>query len=392
MIQDVAFWLALLAVVPAFWILPGGYRQYFLSAFSLVGLASYDPLSATILLVQSSLVYLLCPKLVRGRTAWLLVAIAGLAAPLILFKAHFASYLTFLGRPQSFGDVLVPLGMSYYVFRLLHVAIDAYRREEFPYSLRDYVSYVFLFPILPAGPIQRLDEFKQRMSTEFTPDHLLYGGTRIVYGLVKQTFLINVILFARDKYASKPVEAINVEMLQTIPYSDLWLILVAAYLTSLLNLSAYTDIAIGASRLFGYTISENFRFPFVAWSLPEFWRRWHITLSNWCQVYVYAPMLGWTRNPYMATIVSFQVMGLWHVFSVNRILWGLFHALGVIGTILWARYLRRPLGSGTFSPAVAILGWGVTQAFVSASWIFVLTEQDNDVVGSLKVLFRLVSG
>ncbi len=183
---------------------------------------------------------------------------------------------------------------------------------------------------------------------------------------------------------------LSTRALEHASYGALWGILALAYVASLLNLSAYTDLAIGTSRLFGFKISENFNYPFIAQSLPDFWRRWHITLSSWCQTYVYSPVLGWSRNPYLALLVSFQVMGLWHAFSVNRVFWGIFHALGVIVASLWHKHARRNKWSWTETPFAIVVAWALTQAFVCASWIFVIAENDEHYLSSLWVLMRLV--
>jgi alginate O-acetyltransferase complex protein AlgI len=293
-------------------------------------------------------------------------------------------------RTGNAGDLIVPLGMSYYTFRLLHVAIDAYRRKSFEYLFQDYVCYVFLFTIIVAGPIQRFDEFLRNTSIAFTKDHLLHGGTRVVFGLIKQTVVIDSVFWIRDEILSRPLGALSLDLLAQMKWQDLWVVLIAAYVSSYLNLSAYTDIAIGSSRLFGFTISENFNWPIAATSITDFWRRWHMTLTGWCQNYVYFPVLGLSRNPYAAIIASFLAIGLWHVMTFNRVAWGCFHAAGVIGVSLLRRTYRKSAARYQQSFIVIGFSWLLTQAFVSASWIFVIAERSNDLKGSLSILLRLI--
>ena len=100
-------------------------------------------------------------------------------------------------------------------------------------------------------------------------------------------------------------------------------------------------MAIGLSMLFGIRIAENFRFPLLAANLSDFWKRWHISLSSWCQTYIYLPALGITRNPYLAILATFVVMGLWHAISWQWLCWGLWHAFGLMVHLRWRRWTRN---------------------------------------------------
>lgn len=392
MIQDGVFWIGLFAATLIYWLLPAAFRRLFLAALSLAALLYYDVVSSGFLLAFSALLYATAPAIARD--AWyslplLLLNVTALLLPLIAFKSAIVLLLDPTIQTASAGDLLVPLGMSYYVFRLLHIALDSYRRKAFEYSFQDYACYVFLFTIIVAGPIQRFDDFLRQASHTFIGDHLLHGGTRIAFGLIKQTFVIDTAFWLRDKALSKSIGVVSFDLLGQLRWRELWVVLIIAYVTSYLNLSAYTDIAIGSSRLFGFTISENFRWPVAATSITDFWRRWHMTLTNWCQTYVYFPVLGWSRNPSIAIAASFLAIGLWHVLTLNRVAWGCFHAAGVIGVSLWRKIARKY--DFEFGNSIMVLGlsWLLTQAFVSASWIFVLAERSNDVGASMKVLLRL---
>lgn len=393
MIQDGVFWIGLLAATAVYWLLPAAVRRLFLAALSLAALFYYDAFSSVCLLAYAALLYLTGPVIARGgryALPLLLLNVTTLLLPLIAFKSALVLVLDPTMRTGNAGDLIVPLGMSYYTFRLLHVAIDAYRRQSFDYLFQDYVCYVFLFTIIVAGPIQRFDEFLRDASMAFTTDHLLHGGTRIAFGLIKQTVVIDSVFWLRDAALGRPLGALSVELLAQLRWRELWVVLIAAYVTSYLNLSAYTDIAIGSSRLFGFTISENFNWPVAATSITDFWRRWHMTLTNWCQNYVYFPVLGLTRNPMVAIVASFLAIGLWHVMTLNRVAWGCFHAAGVIGVSLLRRAYRQ--SASGYANSIVVLGfsWVLTQAFVSASWIFVIAERSNDLGASFAVLLRLV--
>jgi alginate O-acetyltransferase complex protein AlgI len=280
--------------------------------------------------------------------------------------------------------------MSYYVFRLISVAIDSYRTSEAPTSARNFFSYVFLFTIFVAGPIERYGAFAEQKVSQFESAYLTEGAMRLAAGLVKLTLLIDAIVYVRDG-ALRWETGVNVAaQLPSLGCGELWLALLAAYLTGYLNLSSYTDIAIGSSRLFGFRIMENFSYPIVARSLDDFWRRWHISLTSWCQTYVYSVVLGALRNPYIAVVAAFQVMGLWHVITPNRVAWGLFQAGGIIALFVARRVLgRRRQKTGYAAFLAALSGWFATQAFVVASFVFVVNEQSNDVMSSLRLIPRL---
>lgn len=394
MINDPLFWIVLAVSVAVYWLLPLVPRRLFLAVVGLGLLLFFDPLSAVLLVAMAGLVYASMPLLIAGTRTSGAIAIAlilALIVPLVVFKSGVLLDILKGDRALSAGDVIVPLGMSYYVFRLTHVVIDTYRTQTAGFTPSQYLAYVFLFTIMPAGPIQRVQPFIEGEAQAFHSDHILHGLFRIGIGLVKQIVVLDYLLSARVALTKVP-GTVTLHALETVSYPKLWVLIVVGYLGSLLNLSAYTDIAIGASRLFGFKISENFNYPFIATSLTDFWRRWHITLSGWCQSYVYTPVLGWSRNPYLALLLSFQVMGLWHVLSFNRMSWGLFHAAGVAAVAIQQRYARRlKIKWSDTIPGLA-LSWLLTQAFVSASWIFVIAETEASVSRSWLVLSRLFLG
>ena len=392
MIQDVFFWALVGVTALIYWLIPFKLRTYFLSAVSLAAIVLYDPVSAAFIVAMSVPLYFALPIIARrDRSAEfaLLLAILGLALPLVFLKIASA----YGGTGALLPALLVPLGMSYYVFRLISVAIDVCRTGDPPQSARKFFEYVFLFTIFAAGPIQRYGPYAEQEPDRFHVTYLTEGAMRIATGLVKLTVLVDLILYIRNWLLVWEAPIGATDKLPTLTGVELWVLLVATYLTSYLNLSAYTDIALGTSRLLGFRIMENFDYPIIARSLDDYWRRWHISLTSWCQTYVYSIIVGWLRNPYIAVIAAFQVMGLWHVMTLNRVAWGLFQAAGIIVVFAWRRLRRRgPRQAGRHSVDVlkGLAGWLTTQAFVTAGFMFVVNERSNDVLGSLILLTRLV--
>lgn len=383
MIQEPFFWAFLGLSVALFWTFPLQYRLHLLSLVSIVFIGCYDFISLACLIVTSVLLFFALPTIARrNRLArgYLLGGILLLITPLVALKLG-RSVPELQNSPASWA---VPLGMSYYVFRLIHLMVDTYRTGRYPKSAADYHSYVFMFTIFIAGPIQRYEPFHEERELEFHSGLLAEGFMRIVTGLIKQGVFYYALFRWRDTFSQDtPLPSLDI--------ASQWLYLLIAYIASYINLSAYTDIAIGASRLFGFRIMENFSFPILATSIDDFWRRWHISLSSWCQAYVYAPVLGALRNPYIAVIASFQVMGLWHTMTMNRVAWGLFHAAGFIAVISIRRWTGRKRDKATVNLFAAAAGWIITQAFITLSFVFVVNENSNDVLSSMEIILRMVT-
>jgi alginate O-acetyltransferase complex protein AlgI len=158
-----------------------------------------------------------------------------------------------------------------------------------------------------------------------------------------------------------------------------------------MDFSAYSDIAIGASRLFGIRIMENFDFPILAQNIANFWQRWHMTLGRWCQSYVYMPMIGLTRNPYIAVYCTWLAIGLWHAGSLNWVFWGLYHGTGVAIFVAWGRFKRRK--KWFFLDKIVILRYmsiPVTFLFVSGSGSFTAIYGHGGVYDGFRILAKLI--
>ncbi len=394
MIQNVVFWILFFICPAIFWTLRYKIRFYFLALVSFGLILYLDPYSAILLLVLAAGLYLILPLIAGGGRrglASLAVALAVLIGS-IAYNKYLPLILSELAQaPARPVDLIVPLGMSYYIFKMIHVAVDAYRRGAFAAPAARFFCYLFLFTTFSAGPIQRLDLFLAEEEDEFRWAFLTEGFTRVAFGFVKQFFLIDLVILEL-RYRVVPVAEQTLSFTENLnlPVGQLWLKLLFIYLIGYLNFSAYTDIAIGASRLFGFRISENFNFPIIARSIPEFWQRWHMTLAAWAQAYIYSPLIGATRNPYLAIYASFAVIGIWHAGTLNRLAWGLFHASGVLVVARWRRFARRRglrLGD---SVGGQVAGWVLTQGFVVASMVFVIGEFDNDVLTGGRLLLKLL--
>src|SRR5690606_12379997 len=227
-----------------------------------------------------------------------------------------------------------------------------------------FACYVFLLPIFTAGPIERSDHCLAARESAGRLAATAEGLTRIAHGLIKKFVIGNPVLLPPNAGATDA--RIVLQRLTALPPRKVAGFCALTFLYRYLDFSAYSDIAIGASRLFGLRIMENFNWPILAQNIGAFWKRWHMTLAGWCQSYVYMPTIGLTRNPYVATYATFAAIGLWHSASFGWLAWGLYHATGLSVYGYWNRERRRRKWRGLDRPGWRWVGVPVTLAFVSA--------------------------
>lgn len=391
MIQSGTFWLVLALAVPAYWLIPSKWRPAFLTAVSFGYLASLTIRSTLAAAGWSLLFYYSAGYLrsdsPRARKVLLVLILAALGF-LGAFK-YIPPIVAALGGESLVGRVLVPIGISYYVFKLIHYAVEVHRETLPEHSLMQFLAFMLWFPIFTAGPIERFDQFLQRQDATWKLDLLVEGGTRIVHGLIKKLVIAEVMLVAA--YGDIAGGGALLAELPELSTARVWAYLAVTYLYIYMDFSAYTDIAVGCSRLFGLRIMENFRWPIVANSIGDFWRRWHISLSRWVQYYIYLPVMALTRKPYLSALASFTVIGLWHAGTLLRLSWGLYHFAGVAALMIWNTAKRKKKWNAfSRGPAWNALAIVVTQLFVTGSMAFLVVEESGGLKDGFRVLAKLV--
>ncbi len=237
----------------------------------------------------------------------------------------------------SFIDIALPIGISFYTFQIISYEIDVYKGSvPVEKNLLNFATYVFLFPQLIAGPIVRYSDVKEELSNrKHSFDGFGEGVNRFIIGLSKKVIIANNI-----------GELINI-LTSTSEASILlyWILAICYMLQIYFDFSGYSDIAIGLGKMIGFKFPENFNYPYVATSITDFWRRWHITLSTWFKDYVYIP-LGGNRTGTGKTIRNILIVwiltGLWHGASWNFVVWGLyFGIILIIEKFLLKKYLDK---------------------------------------------------
>lgn len=308
--------------------------------------------------------------------------LSGLESLLALLLPGSTSPVGFFGIP----DILFPVGLSFYTFQGLSYAIDHYRNpEQPPECFLDVLLFVSFFPTIMAGPIMRAHQFFPQLVPHETDSRSLQEGFALILsGLFKKVVIASYLSehIVRDVFLSPEF------------YSS-WTILAAVYAYSIqifCDFSGYSDMAIGIGRLMGYKLPENFRSPYLAFNLQDFWRRWHITLSLWLRDYLYIPLGGSKRgNRYLNLVITMGLGGLWHGSYARFLVWGLLHGLGLAVVHAFQQYRPAVLrtkeeSSRLFRYGMKALAWLLTFHFVSFLWVFFRAE---DMDRSLEILRRI---
>jgi alginate O-acetyltransferase complex protein AlgI len=339
-------------------------RQCVLIVASLVFYGWWDARFIILLVGQISASWLLAWIAARIDKSWPLYAgIVLNLASLATFKYLdflLASVQALIGVELPRAHILLPIGISFFSFQLISYLVDRLRDDAPIYPFRPFALFVLLFPHLIAGPIVRHNE----LVPQFALDPLRPGlWQRIGTGLVLFTIGFAKKVLVADKLADLADPLFARATHEWLSFGDAWTAALAFSFQLFLDFSAYTEMAIGIALLFGLLLPENFRRPYLSTSLRDFWRRWHISLSNFIRDYLYIPLGGSRNGPVVyvfATLVAMAICGLWHGAGWTYVAWGVWHGLGLIVCHAW-QSLRRPL------PTFA--GWAVTMLFVLIGWV-----------------------
>jgi len=394
MITTAGYWLLVVVGVPVFWLVPGKFRYGFLAAASglyLVSLGGSAVVSIGLLLFWSTICYATAPRLAAGEKRYLLPAIViGVLACLVYFK-YMPSLVQAVFGESVMATVALPLGISFFTFKLIHYVIEVKRGNITNRSAQQFFCYMLLFPIFSAGPIERFDHFLKHQEGRFSKAAFVEGVTRIYQGLIKKLVIADMAL--PQLYSVLTHRELSAQTfvgnLDSYSPHGAWLFLAMNFLIAYLDFSSYSDIAIGTSRLFGIHIMENFDWPILATSVGDFWKRWHMTLAGWCQAYLYMTVIGLTRRPYLAIFMTFVAMGLWHAGSFNWIAWGVWHATGVAVYVTFLRFKRNKTFVG--AKVAALVTIPATFMFVTAGSAFTFAHPEISIGEGFRVWLRLFS-
>jgi len=261
----------------------------------------------------------------------------------------------------AWTSVTLPIGISFYTFQTMSYTLDLARgRGVVLKRISDFGLYVSFFPQLVAGPIVRYHEiYEEIIERSVSIDRFSAGAARFMVGLSKKVIVADQVATIADRvFAVDPT---------SLAATDAWVGILAYTVQIYFDFSGYSDMAIGLGHMFGFAFPENFRRPYSAVSITDFWRRWHITLSNWFRDYVYIPLGGSRVKPrrvYLNLVLVFLVTGLWHGANWTFVVWGTYH--GAI--MLIERQLgQRPVEGDSVS--YASLRRAATLLLVMVGWV-----------------------
>ena len=326
------------SLLALYFILPFKFKNGCLLAFSLLFYAWGESVYILVMLASIAFNFLmgLCiDKAVDGqcgtkRKGLLLLGIGGNLALLVYFKYAvllFSSLgISTLANIDT-SAIHLPIGISFFTFQAITYLVDLYRREiEVQKNIKDLALYICLFPQLIAGPIVRYATVAKALTSRVsTIDDIHYGVRRFIIGLAKKMLIANPMGYLADQ-----IFILNNNEITT-PLA--WIGITAYTLQIFFDFSAYSDMAIGLGRIFGFHFPENFNYPYIAKSITEFWRRWHMSLSSWFRDYLYIP-LGGNRagqvRTYFNLFIVFALCGFWHGASWTFLAWGIYHGIFLI--------------------------------------------------------------
>ncbi len=305
------------------------------------------------------------------------------------FVESFAAGLSGLGFNVNYStlNLILPVGISFYTFHGLSYVIDLYRDKIKPeLNFINYSLFVSFFPLLVAGPIERATHLLPQIQKPRTFDYAraVDGMRQILWGLFKKIVI-----------ADNCAVYVNQIFVTSDDHSGSTLLVAAVFFAFQIygDFSGYSDIALGTARLFGIELLRNFSFPYFSRDIAEFWRRWHISLSNWFRDYLYIPLGGSRFGKWKAvrnTLIIFVVSGFWHGANWTFIAWGTFHALLFLPLLLLERNRvnTNTVAENRFFPNLKEL-FQMTFTFflVVLGWIFFRAKDINHALDYLSTLF-----
>lgn len=312
------------------------------------------------------------------------------------FNFFIDSFRTMVGLPtdpRGTLDLILPAGISFFTFQILSYTIDVYKGNlEHRRRFSDFTFFVAYFPHIFAGPIVRAAEFLPQLDTPrvLTWARTYDGFRQFVLGLFKKVFIADRLAAFVDP---------GFENAAALDGPTLWLVVIAYAVQIYCDFSGYSDMAIGIARTMGYDFSRNFNHPYLAISIQDFWRRWHISLSSWLRDYLYIPLggnrLGSFRT-YLNLILTMVLGGLWHGANWTFVIWGAWHGIALaLDRFITGRESDRTARctAGVFPGLLRSLsGWAITMLIVLIGWVFFRSPDAGTAISILIRMFTFSDG
>lgn len=390
-----------------YWRLPVKFRKPVLLFASYYFYMSWLPVYGILLFALSAVNYIFGLLLERFRRRSVLsLAIFFNLGALCYFKyanflidicwktAGFASHLTNrpgLEAPAPVLNIILPLGISFFVFEFIHYVVDVYRGAKAIHKPLDFFVFASFFPSQISGPIKRYQDFDQQLnqSKNLQRDDVFDGLAFFLKGLFKKVALA-------DNLA--PITALGAGAAHSISSADAWIVMIAFVLQIYFDFSGYTDIGIGSARLLGIHLPNNFNLPYIASrNMMEMWQRWHITLSTWLRDYMLTPLASFRASKlrfHMATMITMTACGLWHGAAWHFVAWGFLHGIALVLTREYQQLIRqstilRNMHAHPLAHPIAVLGTMLQWLLIAT---FFLAKSIPDALSILSHMFVFSPG
>ena len=319
-------------------------------------------------------------SLIIRRLSLLLVVIVNVG--LLFYYKYYDFFIEnvngIFGLELPLKNIILPIGISFFTFQIMSYQFDIYlnkvKLQKNPLKLGLYIA---LFPQLIAGPIVRYSDIEQQIDNRtLSIDYFAEGLKRFIIGLGKKIIIANSFAVVADNiFAMQPSE---------MSIMLAWGGAIAYTLQIYFDFSGYSDMAIGLGYMLGFKFLENFNYPYIAKTIQDFWRRWHISLSSWFRDYVYIPLGGNRKgNVYVNLFIVFFVTGLWHGASWNFVLWGLWHGIFLV--------IERIIKNSKLNTIKLpyIITWAYTMVVVIIGWVMFRAVDMTYAYNYIKVMFGI---
>ncbi|NDV62054.1 MBOAT family protein [Puniceicoccales bacterium CK1056] len=369
------------AIVLALHHLPIGWRWKKLNLLlgSYLFYAAWNPPFVLLLWLSTVVDYVAAGRIAKSerlavRRAWLLVSMGTNLGMLGFFKYGGFLLDNFVAAAGAYGfdyhpamaSIILPVGISFYTFQTMSYTIDVYRRNSPPTnSFLDFALFVTFFPQLVAGPIVRPKQLIPQFKKEHQATH-----PQLMWGLGLMTLGMFQKIVMADTFLAPSADAVF-GAAESVPFIDAWLGALAFGGQIFFDFAGYSTIAIGAALCLGFSLPENFRYPYAAIGFSDFWKRWHISLSSWLRDYLYIPLGGNRKGPartYINLMLTMLLGGLWHGAAWTFVAWGALH-----GFYLWLEKGCARIFAGkewTQKSTVRLLTGLATFALITLTWVF----------------------
>lgn len=375
--NSVPFLIFFPVTIAVYFLIPSKVRYIWLLLANYVFYMSAEPLSAVFLALTTVVTYFagcaLCKPNISHSSGKRITILSVSVALFFLIFFKYTNFFLSLCSSDKRLNLIVPLGISYYTFQSLTYVIDCYRGKcKCERNILKYALFVSFFPCILAGPIERAGNMLPQIDLIcregcFDTERAKKGLVLMLWGFFQKLVIASRLAILTD-YVFGDYENFSGSMILVA------VILYAFYIYS--DFNGYSCIAKGAATILGFSIMDNFRQPYLAVSVADFWRRWHISLSSWFKDYLYIPLGGNRKGnvrKYINVLIVFLLSGFWHGASLTFILWGALNGIyQVLGALMsgFKDFLMRVLGIRKHDKLMYFLRIAVTFALVDLSWIF----------------------